>query len=440
MNDYAQKKQLLAKEMQAGASGLYKSTSNLFRDRHRTPARRLDVRDFNHVIAVDPVQGWVDAEGMTSYADLVAATLPHGVMPTVVPQLRSITLGGAVSGVGIESSSFKYGLVHETVHELDVLTGDGRVLTCTPTNDYRDLFYGFPNAYGTLGYALRLRVQTVPVKPYVKLSYRRHHDAPAFFADLDQSRATADFLDGVVFAPDELYLCIGEFVDEAPYTSDYTYQHIYYRSLRERATDYLTIHDYLWRWDTDWFWCSKNLYAQHPLIRRLYGRKRLNSVTYTQLMRLNSRLGLSRRLERWLGYHSEAVIQDVDIPLAQAAAFLDFFHRDIGIKPIWVCPIHPYDPAARFPLYPLDPHTVTINFGFWDVIRSRAPRPPGYYNRKVENKVAELGGIKSLYSDAYYSEDEFWRYYDRATYTALKDTYDAQHRFPDLYHKTVLRG
>ena len=36
-------------------------------------------------------------------------------MPAVVPQLKSITLGGAVAGVGIEATSFRYGLVHDTI-------------------------------------------------------------------------------------------------------------------------------------------------------------------------------------------------------------------------------------------------------------------------------------------------------------------------------------
>ena len=54
-------------------------------------------------------------------------------MPAVVPQLKTITLGGAVAGVGIESSSHRYGLVHDTMLELDVLLGDGRVVACTPT-------------------------------------------------------------------------------------------------------------------------------------------------------------------------------------------------------------------------------------------------------------------------------------------------------------------
>ena len=33
--------------------------------------------------------------------------------------------------------------------------------------------------------------------------------------------------------------------------SDYTWMRQYWRSLRGRADDYLTIGDYVWRWDTD---------------------------------------------------------------------------------------------------------------------------------------------------------------------------------------------
>ena len=66
---------------------------------------------------------------MCTYEDLVAATLPHGLTPLVVPQLRTITLGGAVTGLGIESASFRNGLPHESVLEMDVLTGAGEVVT-----------------------------------------------------------------------------------------------------------------------------------------------------------------------------------------------------------------------------------------------------------------------------------------------------------------------
>ena len=94
--------------------GLAKVSSNLFRDRQEAPKRRLDLRDFCHVLQIDADAGWVDVEGLCSYEALVDATLPHGVMPAVVPQLKSITVAGAVAGVGIEATSFRQGLVHDT--------------------------------------------------------------------------------------------------------------------------------------------------------------------------------------------------------------------------------------------------------------------------------------------------------------------------------------
>ena len=56
---------------------------------------------------------------------------------------------------------------------------------------------------------------------------------------------------------------------EVPSVSDYTYMDIYYRSIQRKSEDWLTAKDYIWRWDTDWFWCSKHFYVQKPGIRRL---------------------------------------------------------------------------------------------------------------------------------------------------------------------------
>jgi FAD/FMN-containing dehydrogenase len=441
---YDEKRRKLVDEIKnAGTSavGLAKDTSNLFRDRVEVPKRRLDVRHFNRVLGVHADEGWVEAEGMTPFWDLVAGTLPHGVMPAVVPELRSITIGGAVSGVGIESSSFRHGLVHEGVLSMEVLTGDGRILECTPDNEYSDLFFGIPNSYGTLGYVLKVRSMAVPVQPYVRLNHIRFVDPHRLFEAMGRWCAgdEADFVDGTVFSRDEMYLTIGRFSDEAPYTSDYTYEKIYYRSIRERSEDFLTVRDYIWRWDTDWFWCSKNLGMQNPLLRRLVGSKRLNSVAYTKVMRWNSRHRFTERVNRLLGIHTESVIQDVDVPIDRACEFLDFFHDQIGILPVWLCPVRARRPDVRFPLFPVRADTLYVNFGFWDVIRGREKKPDGHYNRLVENKVAELGGIKSLYSSSYFTPDAFWQQYNRGAYEALKARYDSSGRLMDLYDKCVLR-
>jgi len=447
VSTHTDKKSHLARELAEtsadgrAAVGLAKRTSNLFRDRAPQARPRINLANFDEVIRIDPAVGVVEAEGMISYVALAEATLRQRVMPAVVPQLKSITLGGALAGVGIESSSFRHGLEHDTITALEVLTGDGRILTCTPENEYRDLFFGFPNSYGTLGYALAVTARTVPVKPFVALEHVRYETADACFAAVVRhcEDAQLDFLDGVVFAPDEIYLTLGRFAEKAPYTSDYTFERIYYRSIRERATDFLTVRDYLWRWDTDWFWCSKNVGAQHPLVRRLLGRQRLNSITYQRIMRWNSRWGVTRALSRLSGRQSETVIQDVDIPIDRSGEFLAFLHREIGVLPIWLCPVRTPSGSAPFTLYPLNPKTIYINFGFWDIVRDRERHPPGHRNRLIERKVAELGGLKSLYSDSYYTPEEFWRVFDHAAYSALKARYDPAGALPDLYAKCVLR-
>jgi len=439
---YEDKKRRLMNSLRAadGAIRLSKDTSNLFRDRKRVAGQVLNVRDFNNVLRVDPQAGFVEVEGMTPYEHLVDACLAQGVMPAVVPQLKSITIGGATTGCGIESSSFRYGLVHETVQEMEVLLPDGRSVYAMPTNEHRDLFYGFPNSYGTLGYALKLKAMVLPVKQYVQVQHIRHRDPVAYFADLQRwCESNADFVDGVIFGRDDMVISVGRFTDVAPYTSDYSYERIYYKSLRERDEDYLTTRDYLWRWDTDWFWCSKNLFAQNPLFRRLYGRKRLNSVTYTKIMRWNARVGLSSAINRCFGIHAESVIQDVELPIEHAAEFLRFYHDVIKFTPVWVCPTRAYRPDVQFDLYRMDPKTLYLNFGFWDVIRTRDKMPEGYFNRQVEKKVMEMGGMKSLYSDSYFSPEEFWSMYNKAAYDTLRHKYDPRGRQRDLYRKCVLK-
>jgi FAD/FMN-containing dehydrogenase len=446
---YAEKEQaLLAAIAAARANGRVafsaaKPTSNLFRDRDReVRGERISLADFDAVEHVDARADVVVAQGMVPYVALADAALAEGCMPLVVPELKSITLGGAVAGVGIEATSFRHGLVHETIDAMDVLTGDGRVVHCTPDNEHRDLFFGFPNSYGTLGYALRIAARTRRVRPYVHAQHARHDDAGAFFADVERAAAEpdVDFLDGVAFGERELVLTRGRFVAAAPYTSDYTYERIYYRSLREREEDYLRVRDYLWRWDTDWFWCSSHVFAQHPVLRRLYGRRHLNSITYQRIMRWNSRLGLTRTLARLRGRYRESVIQDVDIPLDAAGAFLAFLLQEIGVVPIWICPIRGPAPDRVFPLYPMRPGTLYVNFGFWDVREDRVAHERGHFNRLIERRTRELGGIKSLYSDAYFDRGTFDAAYGAASYRALKSRYDPEARLGDLYAKCVRGG
>lgn len=444
MQNYAAKKAQIIeqiKRIDGGGLGIQKDTSNLFRHRLVTQKPTIDVRHFNQVLQVNPQQGWVEVEGMTPYASLVEETLKFGVVPCVVPQLKSITIGGAVSGLGIESSSFRHGLVHETILEMDVLLASGEVVTCSPGGEHRDLFHGLPNSYGTLGYILKLKARTMPVTGLVHLQHRPHTRASNFFADLEaQCNSEADFVDGVMFGPGEFYITTAHHVDSAPATSDYTLQNIYYRSIRTRSEDFLTTRDYIWRWDTDWFWCSSNFGLQNPLLRRVAGRKRLNSVTYTRIMRWNGKHQFMKKLDALRGLHSESVIQDICIPIQHAGEYFQFMLEQIGIFPIWTCPARHVDTTAPTPLFPMNDDVLYVDFGFWDVIKGRTRHEPGHFNKLIEQKTRTLHGAKSLYSDSYYDRDQFWSIYNEKQYRALKEKYDPQGQLRDLYEKCVLRA
>ena len=418
-----------------GPVRLKKRTSNLFRPRAQAERTELDVTSLNHVIELDSEAGVAEVEGMTTYAELVDATLPHGFAPAIVPELKSITVGGAMTGLGIESSAFRYGLVHHTIHEMDVMVADGRVMTCSP-EQRPELFFGFPNSFGSFGYAIRLRVGLIPVSPWVRVEHSGYQDADECFAAIGEecARPECAYLDGVYFEPGCHVLTRAQFIDSLPdkkQPSDYTWMRQYWKSLRQKREDYLSIHDYLWRWDTDWFWCSKNLGMNFKPLRFLFGRKRLSSLTYQKIMRAAQHWPL--KLLQYSRPRIESVIQDVDIPIDNASAFLADFERHIGIRPVWICPF--VVPDGRFSLFELRTDTPYINFGFWDMVRTA--QPDGYYNALVEDLVAKHGGKKSLYSRSTYDEARFWQEYDRAAYQALKQEYDPEGRFPGLYEKAV---
>ena len=384
---------------------------------------------------------------MCTYEDLVDATLPHGLIPLVVPQLRTITLGGAVTGLGIESTSFRSGLPHESVLEMDVFTGAGEVVTTRPGED---LFDTFPNSYGSLGYATRLRIELEEVPSHVALRHVRFDDAGLLAKAVAEIVETREFegqrvdgLDGVAFEPGEYYLTLatwsGGFEARSARTSttvsDYTRQDIYFRSIQERETDLLTIHDYIWRWDTDWFWCSGAFGAQHKVLRRLWPRRWRRSDVYMRMLGWDRRFGIADRLDRRAGRpQRERVIQDVEVPVDRLPEFLDWFDEEIGMRPVWLCPL-----IARrdWPTYPLEPGLTYVNAGFWGTVHVGPDAPHAPRNRAIEKKVHELDGHKSLYSEAFYDRATFDRLYDGDHLAAVKKRFDPDDRLTTLYDKAV---
>ena len=329
---------------------------------------------------------------MTTYEDLVDATLAHGLMPLVVPQLKTITLGGAVTGLGIESSSFRNGLPHESVLEMEVLTGDGRVVDRAARQRARRPVPRLPQLlrHARLRAAAEDRARAgpavrAPAPPALRRPARR--SSPRW----RETRRGADFVDGTVFGPRrDVPDARHASPTSAPAVSDYTGMGIYYRSLQQRETDHLTVRDYLWRWDTDWFWCSRAFGVQNPRVRRLVPKRLLRSDSYWKLVALERRYGPMRR-------HRPPARP------ARAGA-RGAGHRGAGRPGGRVLRLHGRgdpDPArsgsARcacatrrgWDLYALEPDTTYVNFGFWSTRAARAPARPTARTTAASSEVVE---------------------------------------------------
>ena len=425
---------------------LKKNNKHIFKERDKKP--NLDLRHFNHVISIDSDKNIASVEGMTSFYDLVAATLPFNLMPQAVPELRSITVGGAVAGLGGQSSSFKFGLIHEMVTEFDLLTGEGKVIHCSPQSN-ADIFYMLPNSYGSLGYILKCKIKLNKVLPYVKLQYIRFSTAVEFFNAMAAAvkASTVDFIEGVSFAPNEYILLLGDFKPTLPVgeTNLIPLQFPFFKSIRDAnvSEKHLTIKDYIWRWDPDAFWATdqKNVIGSvllNPLFRKTFGPTILRSDRLIKLGKLRNRLRKKgdARLIFLESKRKEALIQDAAIPFAAAAEFDTWLAKELNIFPLWYCPVKTTKPLGTYPLYNPESEFV-LDFGFYISMELENDMEDYHYNKQIEQKLLEYHGLKCLYSDTFFSESQFWSIYNKSKYDQVKTKYDPNNTFLNLFDKVI---
>ena len=128
--------------------------------------------------------------------------------------------------------------------------------------------------------------------------------------------------------------------------------------------DLLTMYDYLWRWDTDWFWCSRAFGAQHPVVRRFWPRRYRRSSFYWKLIGYDQRFNIADRLEKRQGRPPrERVVQDVEVPIERCKDFIEWFLTNVPIEPIWLCPLRLRD-REGWPFYPILPAVFVLTCAY----------------------------------------------------------------------------
>src|SRR3989344_9015781 len=92
---------------------IYHGSTTSTRSQKFEKGKFVDISSLNQVIEINNAAQYVLVEPNVPMDKLIEQTLQHNLIPPVVPEYPGITVGGSIQGGAGESSSFKFGGVHD---------------------------------------------------------------------------------------------------------------------------------------------------------------------------------------------------------------------------------------------------------------------------------------------------------------------------------------
>ena len=143
----------------------------------------VDMSTLATVHEIEATSALVD--GGTRWLDLLAQTIPQGLTPPTLVDFLELTVGGTVSLGGIGSQAFRFGPNVDNVLELQVVTGEGELVTCSASHN-GELFDTARSGLGQFGLVVRARVRLIPAPPNARLYHAFYSSLPAFLSNLEK--------------------------------------------------------------------------------------------------------------------------------------------------------------------------------------------------------------------------------------------------------------
>jgi delta24-sterol reductase len=432
--------------------------------RRRDPATpQLHIAHLNNIIDIDTEKQLAIVEPNVPLDHLVSNTLQKGLMPLVVMEFPGITVGGGFSGASGESTGWKEGLFDCSIEEVEIVLGNGEVVLAAQEGRNSDLFDAARCTLGTMGVVTLLKVRLTRAGDAVQLVY--HHTTSvsetihrlATLCEESKTPEEFDFIEALQYSMEKGVIITGRRVSSASATV-----HQVPRQRFDRATDpWFYMHakntlngyteltptqSYLFRHDRGAFWSGE-------VFLKYYGLPNIQFVRWL----LNPFMTARAIYKAMLATDSAdaAIVQDLLLPLETSEAFVDYIATELGIWPLWICPIRKKATAERivgWPFYEAEgegraavgqslnkgnvswsKEELTLNFGVWGPT-DPTPSAVRKTNRALEQKLRDLRGMKVPYAANFYSENEFWDLYDRKKYEHLRKKWHAE-ALPTMYDK-----
>ena len=423
---------------------IYHGSTNSTRTLQFRKDRVVDVSHLDHILTIDRSEQLAWVEPNVSMEKLVKATLPVGLVPKVVMEFPGITVGGGFAGPSGESSSFKYGFFEDIVESIEVVLGNGDIVTASETK-LPDLLEASCGSLGTFGITTLLHIQLMEAKEFVQLDCYPVFNVPEAVEKIKAAVAddTNDYVDGILFALDHGVIMVGHLTDKASLGVQLQtfsrardpWFYIFVERLFNRkklASQHRSVvvplRDYLFRYDRGAFWTGRFAYQYFLTPFNRITRWALDAFMHTRVLyQALHASGLADRL----------ILQDLAVPQGSTKDLIEYLDQEVGIYPLWLCPLRQGPGMSLVPnhcrLHDQSEEAKVLNVGLW----GPGPKDRDAFfamNRKIEHKLHGLGGLKWLYARVYYTEDEFWQIYDRKTYDARRLRYHAS-SIPTVYDK-----
>lgn len=129
--------------------------------------------------------GWVRCGGGARLRAIARRTLTHGCLPNVLPLNLDMTLGGLLFAGGVGANSFRFGLVAASVQEMEVVTGEGACVRCSPRQN-SELFHAVLGGLGRCGIIAKATLATRRARPRVRTFHVSYDRSDEWFNDLEQ--------------------------------------------------------------------------------------------------------------------------------------------------------------------------------------------------------------------------------------------------------------
>lgn len=404
----------------------------------------IDISRLNEIIEINEKEQYIVLEPLVTMRQLVHATIKKGLSSPVITELAQMTVGGALQGLGGESSSFRYGFLDDSVLEYEVVLGDGILLT-VKANQHADLFNAIPGSFGSLGIVTKIKLRLIPTARYVRITYDRLDNiesVQAIFAEVANDKSM-DFIECVALSKNDFRLVKGSMENRiglinwlfkrcklSRYYHRWFFNHLVENSKQKGKEQWLTYEDYVFRWNRGNFWT-----AVIELEKKYSGRMRLFFIRMIfgwlmvskNLYKIFYKKTLQQREE-------DSFYQDLLVPLKEMKIFFNYLDETVNVYPIWLIPVKTPTEDKLFSI-PGSSHAYYVDFGIWGPYKGSKNFVE--LNRDVEHCLGQLDGRKWLWGQGYYEESEFWHVYDLAHYEGLRRKYKAEGRFISIYLKVT---